>query len=146
MGGLPVTPLLCVDVIVERAIGPRAVLLIERRHPPLGWALPGGFVDVGESCEAAAVRELKEETALCGELLRQLHTYSDPTRDPRRPTASVVFVARAEGEPRAGDDAGQAAWWPLDALPTLCFDHATILDDYRVERYGPGIANTQAGT
>ncbi|MSP90283.1 MAG: NUDIX hydrolase [Myxococcales bacterium] len=136
MRALPVTPLLCVDIIVERVGGPRAVLLVERRHPPHGWALPGGFVDVGESCEAAAVRELREETNLHGELLCQLHTYSDPSRDPRRPTASVVFVARAHGEPQAGDDAGQVAWWPLDALPTLCFDHATILNDYRIGRHG----------
>ncbi|MFZ4577245.1 MAG: NUDIX domain-containing protein [Myxococcota bacterium] len=132
-------PGLTVDLIVERPLvdGRRAVLLVERRFPPYGWALPGGFVDAGECCEDAALRELAEETALRGRLLYQLHTYSDPLRDPRRPTASVVFVAESDGEPVAGDDAAGLRFWPLDDLPQLCFDHARVIDDYRTDRYRP---------
>jgi len=128
----PVTPRLTVDLIVETGSG---VVLVERGHPPFGWALPGGFVDVGETLEEAAVREAKEETSLDVTLVRQFHAYSDPTRDPRGHTVSVVFVARAEGTPRGGDDAKVARVFPIDGLPELVFDHGLILGDYTARRY-----------
>lgn len=121
-------PLPATDVIIEVGGG---VVLVERRNPPHGWALPGGFVDAGESVEHAAVREALEETGLRVTLRALLHVYSDPARDPRRHVMSVVFVGTAEGEPRAGDDAARARVFPLDALPELAFDHARILADYR---------------
>ncbi len=132
-------PSLCVDALVERQLpdGRRAILLIERRFPPHGWALPGGFVDAGESCETAVLRELQEETGLVGAISYQMHTYSSPDRDPRRQTASVAFVVAASGEPVAGDDAGKATFWPLDALPTLAFDHGAIVADYALGRFVP---------
>jgi 8-oxo-dGTP diphosphatase len=123
----PTTPLLTVDVIIE--VG-RGVVLIERRYPPPGWALPGGFVEVGESVAAAAVREAKEETSLEVELTEQFFTYSDPARDPRGATCSVVFLGRAAGQPVAADDARAVRVFALDALPPLAFDHGTILADY----------------
>jgi 8-oxo-dGTP diphosphatase len=118
-----------VDAIVERP--ELGVLLIERRHPPSGWALPGGFVEYGESVEAAVARELREETGLAAESLRQFHVYSHPARDPRGHTVSVVFVVGTAGEPLGGDDARRARFFPWDALPPLAFDHARILADYR---------------
>lgn len=122
-------PLVAVDLIIE--IAGRGIVLIERRNPPHGWALPGGFVDYGESLEQAAVREAKEETCLQVELLGQLHTYSDPARDPRRHCISTVFAARAAGEPKAADDARNCALFPRDRLPEkLAFDHRKILEDY----------------
>ncbi|MBN2798133.1 MAG: NUDIX hydrolase [Deltaproteobacteria bacterium] len=116
-----------VDIILERD---GQVLLIERRNPPHGWALPGGFVDEGETVEQAARREAMEETRLEVQLTALLHVYSDPARDPRKHTLSVVFVGTFEGEPAAGDDAGALGFFPLDDLPQLAFDHATILADY----------------
>jgi 8-oxo-dGTP diphosphatase len=135
-------PSLCVDALVERQLpdGRRAILLIERRFPPHGWAIPGGFVDAGESAETAVLRELAEETGLVGRILYQMHTYSDPQRDPRRQTASVAFAVAAEGEPIAGDDAGLARFWPLDALPPLAFDHGAIVGDYASGRFAPPAA------
>lgn len=132
----PATPALTTDVIIELADRPgRPIVLIERRFPPLGWALPGGFVDVGEAVERAAVREAREETSLSVTLKALLGVYSDPARDPRRHTASAVYVAEARGEPRAQDDAKNVAVFSLDQLPSeLCFDHARILSDYRVYR------------
>jgi len=121
-------PVPTVDVIVERNGG---VVLIRRRNPPYGWALPGGFVDYGEPLWAAAVREAHEETGLQVELTALLHVYSRPDRDPRHHTVSTVFVGRATGEPRAADDAAEARVFPLDGLPLpLAFDHAEILADY----------------
>jgi 8-oxo-dGTP diphosphatase len=131
----PVTPLLTVDVIIELCDRPdRPVVLVERAHPPPGWALPGGFVDVGETVEAAALREALEETTLAVRLKALLGVYSAPDRDPRGHTASVVFVAEAEGEPRGEDDARAAGVFAPDVLPPLAFDHARILDDYRAWR------------
>lgn len=128
MSGPPKTPLMTVDVIIEM---PGGVVLIERKNPPLGWALPGGFVDVGEKVADAARREAREETSLDVELVELLHLYSDPKRDERFHTCSAVFVGRASGTPRAGDDAKNVRIHPLDALPSLAFDHSQILSDYR---------------
>jgi len=135
----PRGPDLCADVIVARRLqdGRLAVLLIERRFPPPGWAIPGGFVEKGERVEEAARRELEEETGLVATRLWQWHLYSDPRRDPRRHTATLVFVGEAEGEPVAGDDAGLARFWPLDALPPLAFDHAQVLADFAAGRFVP---------
>jgi 8-oxo-dGTP diphosphatase len=128
MGGKPVTPLLTVDVIIEI---PGGVVLIERKHPPTGWALPGGFVDPGESLAGAARREAKEETSLDVTLTEQFFAYSDPSRDPRGATVSVVFLGTAQGTPRAADDAKNVRVFSPESLPELAFDHRTILDDYR---------------
>ena len=106
-------------------------MLIRRKNPPPGWALPGGFVDYGESLEDAARREALEETGLKVRLLEQFHAYSQPDRDPRHHSLSVVFIATADDEPRAADDAAEAALFTLDALPPLAFDHARILADYQ---------------
>jgi 8-oxo-dGTP diphosphatase len=108
------------------------VVLVERRNEPHGWALPGGFVDEGETLEAAAVREAREETGLAVELVEQFHSYSDPRRDARLHTITTVFLGRAEGEPRGGDDAASAAAFPWARLPgPIAFDHAEILADVR---------------
>jgi 8-oxo-dGTP diphosphatase len=126
-------PVPTVDVLVRRPAAPREVLLIRRSNPPHGWALPGGFVDEGERVGAAALRELLEETGLRGTLETLLHVYSDPTRDPRKHTMSVVFTVLCDDAavPTGSDDAAEARWFPLDALPSpLCFDHAAILADY----------------
>lgn len=121
-------PLLTIDIIISLQHG---ILLIERKNPPYGWALPGGFVDYGESLETAAAREAKEETGLELEELRQFRAYSAPERDPRHHTVSVVFTATGRGEPVAADDAKRLRVFPLDRLPAeLAFDHATILADY----------------
>ena len=122
-------PVPTVDVIIEMREG--GVILIERKNEPYGWALPGGFVDYGESLETAAVREAKEETSLDVDLIEQFHTYSNPTRDPRQHTISTVFVARAGGVPRAASDARDIGVFTGQSLPEpLAFDHAGILKDY----------------
>jgi ADP-ribose pyrophosphatase YjhB (NUDIX family) len=123
----PRNPLLTVDIIIETANG---IVLVERKNPPLGWALPGGFVDYGETLEQAAEREALEETGLRIRLTGQFHTYSDPARDPRHHTVSTVFLATATGRPKGGDDAAQARIFRPDNLPDLVFDHARILHDY----------------
>jgi 8-oxo-dGTP diphosphatase len=123
-----------VDIVIETT--PGTVVLIRRKNPPLGWALPGGFVDVGESLEEAALREALEETCLSVELIRQFHTYSDPARDPRHHTITTVYLARASGSPTGADDAAEARVFPYDALPpNLVFDHAAILEDVIHERH-----------
>lgn len=133
--GLPVpryrNPVPTVDIIIEAADG---IVLIERRNPPPGWALPGGFVDYGESLEEAAVREAREETGLNVTLVRQFHTYSAPDRDPRQHTISTVFIAMASGTLKAGDDARQARVFRPNQLPPLAFDHEHIIQDYLVCR------------
>lgn len=127
----PVTPLIAVDIIIELVERPeRPIVLIERRNPPHGWALPGGFVDVGETLEHAAVREAQEETGLKVELKTLLGCYSDPARDPRGHTVSAVYVGLASGAPQASDDAGKAQVCDPSNLPILAFDHALILADY----------------
>ena len=129
----PVTPLLTVDIIVELYQGKeKSIVLIERKHPPYGWALPGGFVDVGETLATAAVREAKEEISLDVELTALLGCYSDPQRDTRGHTVSAVYIAKSDGQPVAADDAANVAVFKLGELPAeLAFDHGTILEDYR---------------
>ncbi len=129
----PVTPLLTVDIVIALTDRPgRPVVLIERRNPPPGWALPGGFVDVGEPLEVAAVREAKEETSLDVTLRCLLGCYSDPSRDPRGHTVSAVYIAEATGEPVAADDARTIALVDPRAIDRpLAFDHDLILADYR---------------
>jgi len=123
-------PLVTVDIIIEE-IGGHGIVLIERKNPPHGWALPGGFVDYGESLEQAALREAKEETSLEVELIEQFHAYSNPGRDPRHHTISTVFTAAANGVPKAADDAKDAQIFAEDNLPApIVFDHAQILRDY----------------
>ncbi len=128
----PVTPLLTVDIIIELTNRPnRPIVLIQRQYPPPGWALPGGFVDVGESVEQAAVREAREETSLAVRLTALLGCYSDPRRDARGHTASVVYVAASEGSPLAQDDAAAlGVFSPQDLPQPLAFDHGQILRDY----------------
>lgn len=129
----PVTPLIAADAIIELTDLPgRPIVLIERRFPPAGWAIPGGFVDVGESLEHAAVREALEETGLNVRLKALLGLYSDPARDPRGHTVTAVYVAEASGTPKAADDAKNVQVAHLDELPEpLAFDHAMVLEDYR---------------
>ena len=122
-------PFPTVDIIIQ--MGCEGIVLIERKYPPYGWALPGGFVDYGESLEQAAVREAKEETSLDIILLSQFHTYSDPGRDPRKHTVTTVYLARADGTPAAADDAQNIGIFTRDSLPApLAFDHANILHHY----------------
>ena len=117
------------DAIIELPGG--GIVLVERRYPPLGWAIPGGFIEFGESAENAARREAKEETGLDVELLEQFHTYSAPRRDPRGHTLTVVFIARATGVPCGGDDAARAEVFHESGLPSpLAFDHAQVLAEY----------------
>ncbi len=122
-------PLVTVDIIIE--IADRGIVLIKRKNPPHGWALPGGFVAYGESLEQASIREAKEETSLDVQLVEQFHTYSNPRRDPRHHTISTVFIATANGNPRGADDAKDAQLFTETTLPSpIVFDHVQILRDY----------------
>ena len=122
-------PIPTVDIIIEIEL--KGVILIKRKNPPYGWAIPGGFVDYEESLEEAALREAKEETNLDAELLRQLHTYSDPRRDPRHHSISTVYVAKGKGKPQAKDDAIEIGIFTESSLPgEIAFDHRSILSDY----------------
>ena len=127
-------PYCTADIIIEVDGG---IVLIRRKNPPPGWAIPGGFVDYGESLEETAVREAREETGLEVSLVRQFHTYSKPGRDPRHHTISTVFIATAEGNPVGGDDAAEARIFRgADELPhNIAFDHRQILEDYFQRRY-----------
>ncbi len=127
------SPVPTVDIIIEVKSpgGEEGIVLIYRRNEPRAWSLPGGYVDYGESLERAAEREAREETGLKVGALRQFHTYSDPSRDPRRHTISTVFIARAKGHPQGGDDATRAEIFTEGRLPgPLAFDHEKILKDY----------------
>lgn len=127
----PKTPIVAADTIIRLRGEPGRVVLIKRKNPPHGWALPGGFVDIGESVEAGAIREAKEETGLDVSLQALLGVYSAPDRDPRGHTISTVYIADAQGRPRAADDAAELDVFSLEALPEpLAFDHAGILRDY----------------
>ena len=132
--GMYRNPIPAVDIIIEL---PNGIVLIKRKNPPAGWALPGGFVDYGESLEGAAVREAFEETGVKVDLIRQLYTYSDPSRDRRHHTLSTVFIAHGHGEPSAGTDAASVRVvtppWPTP----LAFDHEGILSDYLATRKNP---------
>ncbi|MBU2470662.1 MAG: NUDIX hydrolase [Proteobacteria bacterium] len=137
MSQSPRNPYPTVDVIIELERPSRPIVLVQRVNPPHGWALPGGFVDYGESLEAAARREAAEETGLAVELVAVLGAYSGPGRDPRQHNLSVVFVGRAKGEPRGGSDAAQArAFLPEDLPGPLCFDHGLIISHYLLWRTG----------
>jgi 8-oxo-dGTP diphosphatase len=129
--GRPETPLLAVDIIIEPEQTPGRILLIERLNPPYGHALPGGFVDIGETLEQAAVREALEETSMAVTLKALLGCYSDPERDPRGHTVSAVYIATGRGEPEARDDARTVQLIdPQHPPQPLAFDHALILQDY----------------
>lgn len=132
----PITPLIAADIIIELIDQPnRPFVLIERAHEPFGWAIAGGFVDVGETVEHAAIREAKEETCLDVKLTALLGIYSDPSRDTRGHTVTAVYIAEATGMPMAADDAKNFGIYTLDNLPEmLAFDHAQVLADYRVFR------------
>lgn len=139
-----------VDILIElRDRAHRPIILIERKNPPYGWAIPGGFVDYGESVETSAKREALEETSLEVELLEQFQVYSDPQRDSRKHTISIVFIATAIGTPQAADDAKNLSIFHLWELPeNLCFDHHQILTDYRHYRdYGfrPNLIGSSTG-
>ena len=122
-------PIPTVDIIIE--IESKGIILVRRKNPPYGWAIPGGFVDYGESLEEAAVREAKEETDLDVEPVRQFHSYSDPDRDPRHHTITTVYIARAKGIPQAKDDALEIGIFGQSNLPDeIAFDHREILNDY----------------
>ncbi|NVN98411.1 MAG: NUDIX hydrolase [Geobacteraceae bacterium] len=125
-------PVPTVDIIIEINNG---IVLIERKNDPIGWALPGGFVDYGEKLEDAAVREAFEETSINVTDLKLLGCYSDPDRDKRQHTISTVYIAKGSGMPMAGDDAAKAVLFPLDNLPQmLCFDHDQIIHDYLTKK------------
>lgn len=127
----PVTPAIAVDAIIEMTDRPGSpIVLIERRNPPHGWAIPGGFVDIGETLEAAVIREAKEETSLDITLTCLLGLYSDPTRDPRGHTVTPVYIAEAVGVPVAADDAANLSLFDPRDCPTLAFDHDLIIADY----------------
>ena len=133
MKSRPLKPVITVDAIIETGGG---IVLIKRKNPPPGWAIPGGFVDYGETLEEAVCREMKEETGLDIKLVRQFHTYSDPKRDPRHHTISTVFIATASGRPHAGDDAKEAKIFTKETLPEeIAFDHRKILEDYFNKKY-----------
>lgn len=126
---MPDTPLLTADTIIEIK---NKIILIERKYEPFGFAIPGGFVDVGETVEQAAIREAKEETCLDVELRCLLGVYSDPARDKRGHNACSVFIARATGKPQAGDDACNILLIDIfEPLPPLAFDHEQVLMDYK---------------
>ncbi|UCH46023.1 MAG: NUDIX hydrolase [Nitrospiraceae bacterium] len=129
----PRNPLITVDALIEIDGG---IILIRRKNPPYGWAIPGGFVDYGETLEEAVVREAKEETCLDIQIIRQFHTYSDPGRDPRHHTVTTMFIAKATGIPSAADDAQDIGVFTRDTLPeNMAFDHRQVVEDYFEGRY-----------
>lgn len=129
----PITPLLAADILIHLIDRPgRPFVLIERANPPFGWAIPGGFVDIGETVEHAAIREAREETGLDVRLTALLGIYSNPQRDPRNHTVTAIYIAEATGTPKADDDAKNLDIFTFDTLPAeLAFDHAQVLADYK---------------
>jgi len=144
----PTTPLLAADTIIELTDKPtRPIVLIERKNPPYGWAIPGGFVDVGERLEVAAIREAREEVCMQVTLTALLGMYSDPKRDDRGHTVTAVYVAESSGEPKAADDAKNVQIFDIDSLPAkLVFDHAQVLEDYRKFRETGQVTALQPGS
>ena len=138
----PVTPIIAADALIELVNLPgNPIVLIERLNEPHGWAIPGGFVDVGECVERAAIREAKEETCLDVKLVTMLGLYSNPKRDPRGHTVTAIYVAQSTGTPKAADDAKSIGVFTLDELPApLAFDHQMVLEDYRRYRESGEIA------
>ena len=138
----PVTPLLAADALIELIdVAGRPIVLIERKNPPYGWAIPGGFVDIGESVETTAVREALEEVSLQVTLRALLGIYSGPQRDPRGHTVTAIYIAEASGKPVAADDAKSVGIFTLEQLPApLAFDHAMVLQDYRRYRESGEVA------
>lgn len=143
----PITPLIAADAIIELTNKPnRPIVLIERKNPPYGWAIPGGFVDVGERLEVAAIREAQEEVCLKVTLKALLGMYSDPQRDDRGHTVTAVYVAESTGEPKAADDAKNLQIFDIDNLPTeFAFDHAQVLEDYKKFRETGVVAELRLG-
>jgi len=134
-------PKVTVDALILRANNEQGIpniVLIKRKNPPYGWALPGGFVDYGESVESAIVREVKQETNLEVTSLRQQHCYSEPVRDARCHAVSIAFICTAKGEMKAQDDAKEIKEFSVSNLPELAFDHADIINDYKIAKWGRG--------
>jgi ADP-ribose pyrophosphatase YjhB (NUDIX family) len=130
----PLTPFLTVDIIIH--LNPKTIILVKRKNPPLGLALPGGFVDRGEDPRDAAIREAAEETQSHIQVVQQFRAYGDPQRDPRFHTVSLVYVAKTHSKPKAGDDAREVKLFDLTTpIPVLQFDHGIILNDYLRDLY-----------
>ena len=134
-GFIPVTPLLTVDAVI---IHRRKIVLVRRKNPPFKdqFALPGGFVEIGETTEKAAIRESKEESGLDIEIIKLLGVYSDPKRDPRGHTVSVCYLAKGSGNLKAGSDAKETGLFGLNEIPELAFDHNKIIENARSDING----------